>query len=123
MQVARPARRSGKDRRRALPIGFEPRADAVVRVTELRLDLVLGRTPARIHRAAIEQIDQWHAVVDQHIVAQRPRMVERDLDSSAALATTASTSATTEAPAAETTAARSAETTPRSVAPETAART
>src|SRR5690242_8486512 len=86
--------------RAALPVDAKLRAEAVVEIAELALDLVARFAAARADRVAIEQVEARQAVADQHRVLEFPRVIDRDLDAAAAAATAPEPAETAMAPAA-----------------------
>src|SRR6185369_10825870 len=101
------------DVRAAAPVGADARAEAVVEIAGLRLDLVTGSAAGRPGRVAVEIVDLGQAGADAHLVNEGDRVGQRELDAasvaaSAAAEEAASSAATTASEAAAATAAATA---------------
>src|SRR6185369_10725699 len=89
------------DVRAAPPVGAEPRAEAVVEIAGLRLDLVAGSAAGRPGRVAVEIVDLRQARPDDDLVDEGDRVGERELDPAAVAAAAPAEEATSATAAAE----------------------
>src|SRR6185437_3733102 len=69
---------------RALPVGADPRAQSIVEIAELRLDIVARRSTARSCGVAVEIIEHRSARSDPHLVDEGDRVGQRQLHPAAA---------------------------------------